>query len=118
MKPAAPPPLLPPEQAGKLLDELVYDRVLDCIDLDTLLTFECELACAFDECTREGHARGCDLAKEMIDRALDRARDQRWEAHLRNSVPFTEPWGCEDSDNCELCNEVASAPKRNERASS
>ncbi len=87
------PPLLAPEQAGRLLDEIIYERVLGCIDVDALLTFECELSCAFEECGFEGDPNVANLVTEMIDRALHRAREERWHVHLRRGRSCElEPW--------------------------
>jgi hypothetical protein len=106
-------PLLAASDASKLLDEVIYERVLSCIDVDTLLTFECELSCAFDECGFDGRARGSELAKEMIDRALHRVRDERWQAHLRSGRSCdVEPF------DCELCDQPPATPKATKRKAS
>lgn len=104
-------PLMAPERASKLLDEIIYERVLSCIDVDGLLTFECELSCAFDECSIEGDAIAVDLAKEMIDRALHRVRDERWHAHLRSGRSIGA-WDCDS------CDAVPPTPKPKSRESS
>ena len=106
-------PLIAPDQAGRLLDEVIYERVLSCIDIDALLTFECELSSAFDECGFDVDANAPDLAKQLIDRALHRAREERWEAHLRGErscdfAPF----------DCELCDDVPFGPKPTKRKTS
>jgi hypothetical protein len=117
MNGALPAPLIAPGDAGKLLDEIIYERVLSCIDVDALLTFECELSSAFDECDFDGDPAAPDLAKEMIDRAMHRAREERWEAHLRGSRSCDSlPW------DCELCEEApvkpSATPKPTKRKSS
>jgi hypothetical protein len=98
------PPLLAPDKASKLLDEIIYERVLACIDVDALLHFECELSCAFAECRFDGAAGSSELAREMIDRALHRVRDERWQAHLRSGRSIAA-W---DYDSCD---EIAPEPK-------
>ena len=100
-------PLLAPDKAGQLLDEVIYERVLGFIDLDGLFRFEQELWAAFDDC---GFAEEVvpDLAKAMIDRALHRVPDDpRRYADIRAGLPF---------DDCELCEaelrEVRAMPRK------
>lgn len=107
------PPLLAPDKASKLLDEVIYERVLGCIDVDALLHFECELSCAFDECGFRDSVHALDLAKDMIDRALHRACEERWQAHLRRGRSSAlESWDCES------CDEISPAPRPRKRTSS
>lgn len=64
--------LMTPEQASKLLDEVVYERVVGCIDFDALFQFEQELWHALYECglDDEGVIQATD---QLIERALARA---------------------------------------------
>jgi hypothetical protein len=87
-------PLLGPDQASKLLDDVLYERVLGCIDLQALFMVEVDLwvalsdACVADE---DGAKR---VAKDMIDRALRRLPDEE-----RRYGPM-RPFGFECAD-CE-----------------
>lgn len=54
--------MIGPEVAGKLLDEVIYEQVLGCIDLDELYRFELELTLALAECGLEDDEGG-SLAK-------------------------------------------------------
>ena len=93
-------PLLAPDQASKLLDDVLYERVLGCIDLQALFMVEVDLwvalsdACIADE---EGAKR---VAKDMIDRALRRLPDEE-----RRYGPM-RPFGfeCEDCEDEMLAN--------------
>ncbi len=66
--------LIPPEYATKLLEDLVYERVLGFLDLDGLYQFEQELWFALGECGVDDAALAGE-AKAMIDRALARLGD-------------------------------------------
>ncbi|NVB83151.1 MAG: hypothetical protein HOV81_32555 [Kofleriaceae bacterium] len=69
--------LITPERATKLLDEIVFERVLGFVDLDGLFGFEQELWCALAECGLDDDAIA-EASKAMIDRALARiAEDPR-----------------------------------------
>jgi hypothetical protein len=69
-------PLLAPDKAARLLDDVIYERVLDCIDLDALFAVEVDLWAALSECdaTDDDHMVKL-LAKQMIERALGRIPD-------------------------------------------
>lgn len=96
-------PLLLPEQADRLLEEVIYERVLSCIDLDALLAFESELGCAFDQCGVVGDDKLAQLAKEMIDRALRRiCDDPRRYAYMPGALSCDE-----EPSGCELCDDEA-----------
>ena len=69
-------PLIAPEHAARLLDDVLYERVLDCIDLQKLFLVEVELWVALAECDiAETDEAAKQLAKQMIDRALRRLPD-------------------------------------------
>ena len=110
-------PLLAPAQASKLLEEVIYERVLDFIDLDGLFAFERELWCAYDDAGVADEADVPKLVKAMIDRALLRfCEDPRRYIDFGPCAPFgSDPFG-----DCELCEQEASeanaAKKRNNRA--
>lgn len=64
-RPAA--PLLPPAHAAMLLDNVIYQQVLECVDLDALYRIEQSLVMQL------GDLGGVDVhvqASTMIDRAL------------------------------------------------
>ena len=85
-------PLLAPDKAGQLLDEVIYERVLSCIDLDGLFQFEQELWAAFDDC---GFADEDvpDMVKALIDKALHRVPDDpRRYSDVRSFGPAHEPF--------------------------
>ena len=96
-------PLIAAEQASKLLDEIVYERVLSCIDLGALFHFELDLWIAVHECGQLSEDEAREIATQMIDRALHRIADddQRY-AILQ---PFGQP--------CDLCEEEEFAARRN-----
>jgi hypothetical protein len=79
--------LLSAEQATKLLDDLVYERVLSFIDLDGLFGFEQELWCAYEELGASGDNVPIAV-KTMIDRALVRLCEDP-----RRYMTFGEPYG-------------------------
>ena len=66
-----------PALAAKLLDDVLYQRVLDCIDLEALAHLEQELwAAVYDGGTNEDDS--LRVAHEMLDRAFERMqRDPR-----------------------------------------
>ena len=92
--------MIAPEVASKLLDDVVYERVLGCIDLDALFQFEQELWSIIGETENDDDKIG-DLAKEMIDRAFARLPDEprRYSVFHGPSDGF--------GDDCELCKQEA-----------
>lgn len=67
--------MIAPDLAGKLLDDAIYHRVLDCIDLEALAAIEQDLwAVVFDAGSSDdqswAHARG------LIDRAFARIQHE------------------------------------------
>lgn len=101
-------PLIAPDVAGRLLEEVIYERVLSFIDLDGLYEFEQQLWLAVGE---SGIAEDeiPDRVKDMIDAALKKLVDEP-----RRYVTF----GIGEGFDCELCEEEAriNAPKRTKRA--
>jgi hypothetical protein len=93
---SAPPngPLLPPAQAARLLDDVIFTRVAELIDLPGLYDLEAMLALQIEEL-------GVDVdqapatAKAMIDRALLRA--------ARTSRKWTRWAPARPDDACEIC---------------
>ncbi|HEY5926715.1 MAG TPA: hypothetical protein VIV11_33745 [Kofleriaceae bacterium] len=68
-------PLLAPDKAAKLLDDVLYERVLGCIDLEALFMIEVDLWVALSDCEGDDEATK-HVAKDMIDRALRRLPDE------------------------------------------
>lgn len=107
---APPRPLLPPAQAAKLLDAVVYERVFGCIDLDELYQFEQELWSALAECGFDDTAIP-QTTDAMIRTALTRVpEDER--RHVQHVMPAEDelaPFG-----DCALCEDEQrpSTPRR------
>lgn len=93
--------MMTPEQASKLLDEVIYERVVRHIDVDGLHRFELELWLALQEVTG---ATDMVRARELIDRALVRFRDDP--RRMIGASPFGD---------CELCEEEAMENARKKR---
>jgi hypothetical protein len=90
-------PLIAPDVAGKLLEEVIYERVLSFIDLDGLYEFEQQLWLAVGEsgiAEDEVPAR----VKDMIDTALKKLIEEP-----RRYMTF----GMGTGFDCELCEEEA-----------
>jgi hypothetical protein len=94
------------EQATKLLDEVLYARVLECIDLGKLLGIELDLWAALCEQTGASEMAAREEAKAMLDRAL--ARFASADARYVPMAPFG-PFGM-DCPDCE--DEAAEARRR------
>lgn len=92
--------------AAKLLDDVLYARVLECLDVRKLFMIELDLWVALCDSQGEPEARARELAKNMIDRVLTRVvGDPDRYAPL-------EPFGME----CDLCgDEVDEAPAKQRR---
>jgi hypothetical protein len=88
-------PLLAPEHASKLLEDVLYERVLGCVDLEALFMIELDLWVALAERDAADENDAKPIAKAMIDRALLRLPDEeRRYAAIR---PFgSECLNCEE----------------------
>jgi hypothetical protein len=74
--PSAPPPSpLTASQVADLLDHVVYEQVLMCIDLDALHDLEQSLTMLAGDIDGVSPDHAADLAKAMLDRALRRLPD-------------------------------------------
>jgi hypothetical protein len=94
--PAGSAPLLAPHQAAVLLDQVIYEQVLACIDLEALYQLEQSLTMTVADFEGDGD-RAADLAKALVDRALLRLpEDVRRYLHAVSGPPFA---------GCELCDE-------------
>ena len=95
-------PALAGEQAAALLDRLVYEQVLACIDLDELYRLEQSIAVLAAELDGVAEAQATELARAMLDGALARLPgDVR--SYLRAE------WI--DLTDCPLCEEEAAEDK-------
>ena len=89
-------PLLTPAQASALLDQVVYEQVLECIDLDALYRLEQSLALLVRDIDGVPGDQICALATAMMDRAL-----LRLPADLRRYLGAAA-W---PRTGCELCDD-------------
>ena len=92
------PPLLTPAQAATLLDQVIYEQVLECIDLDALYRLEQSLAMLVGEIEGVPGEHSCELATAMLDRALLRLPDD-----VRRYLQAAD-WPA--LGDCELCGEA------------
>ena len=93
-----PPPPLSASQVADLLDHVIYEQVLACVDLDALYDLEQSLTMLAGDVDGVSPDHAADLAKAMVDRALLRLPDDL-RRHLRAARwPF---------QGCELCEEEA-----------
>jgi hypothetical protein len=109
-------PLLAPARAARLLEDVIFTRVAELIDLPRLYDLEAMLALQIENLAADGepdHDDARALAKTMVDRALVRvARTSRkWtlldrasgepagEDARSNHVAPARP----DDDACEIC---------------
>ena len=94
-----PPPQLPlgPAQAQTLLDQVIYEQVIECIDLDALCQLEQSLAMMAGELEGVGPDKAGEMATAMLDRAL-----QRLPADVRGYLRLA---GLLSTSGCELCDE-------------
>lgn len=82
--------MIAPDLAGKLLDDAIYHRVLDCLDLEALSDIEHDLwAVVFDAGNSDDASWA--LARDLVDRAFARIqRDPR-----RYLLDFDDGSACE-----------------------
>ena len=101
---AAPPgrPPLPDGEASILLDRLIYEQVVACIDLDELYALEQALTLLAAELDGVDPNRPADLARAMLDAALRRLPDDLRRYLDAGGPPF---------DGCPLCEEEAHASR-------
>jgi hypothetical protein len=92
-------PLLSPAQAATLLDQVIYEQVLECIDLDALYRLEQSITMMVGEIDGISDDRICDTATAMLDRAL-----LRLPGDVRRYLRAAN-WPAQGD--CELCEEEA-----------
>ena len=92
------PPLLTPAQASTLLDQVLYEQVLECIDLDALYRVEQSLVMLVGELDGMDEARIAATATAMLDRALLRLPENMRGYLHASSWPF---------EGCAMCEQDA-----------
>ena len=100
------PPLLTPAQAAVLLDQVIYEQVLECVDLDALYHVAQSLDSMIGEVDGVPDAQVAELARSMIDRALLRLPDD-----LRGYLRVSE-WA--SREDCFLCQVAARQAARSQ----
>lgn len=99
---APPPPLVTPAQAASLLEQVIYEQVVECVDLDALYRLEHSLTVLVGELEGIPDERVCELVKTMMDRALRRLPDDIWR-YLRAGAALP-------LEGCALCDEEDTRP--------
>ena len=99
----ATPPALAAGDATTLLDRLIYEQVVACIDLEELHALEQALTLVVADLDGFSPDRAADLARTMIDAALRRLPDDV-RRYLRDADWLRE-------QRCELCEEEARASR-------
>jgi hypothetical protein len=103
-------PLLTPVQATALLERVLCDQILECVDLDALYRVEQSLVTLVGELEGVPIEHAGDLAQAMLDDALLRIPDDA-RRYLRTMAVLA-------IDHCALCDEDArSAESAAERQS-
>src|SRR6185503_13379227 len=69
------PPLLTPAQAAVLLDQVIYEQVLECVDLEALYHIAQSLDSSLGEIDGVPDDSVGELAHSILDRALRRLPD-------------------------------------------
>jgi hypothetical protein len=69
------PPLFTPPQAAALLDQIIYEQVLESVDLDALYRLEQSLTLMVGELHGVAFAQATESAKAVLDRCLLRLPD-------------------------------------------
>ncbi|MEO7729445.1 MAG: hypothetical protein ABIY55_00625 [Kofleriaceae bacterium] len=69
------PPLFTPVQAAALLDQLIYEQVLESVDLDALYRLEQSLTMMVGELHGVPFAQATESAKAVLDRCVLRLPD-------------------------------------------
>jgi hypothetical protein len=102
--PTAPGPLVTPDQATILLDQVIYEQVLEAVDVDALYRLEQTLIMQISDLDGVSHLRAENVARSMIERALLRLPDD-----IRRCLSAAAFLEC---DGCELCDEEALQVRR------
>jgi hypothetical protein len=102
-------------QTAILLDQVVYEQILACVDLDALYSLEQSITLLAGDLDGIGPDRAAELAKTMLDRALLRLPDD-----MRRYLRAVSWMAC---DGCEICDPDArqgrgAAPANGQRRTS
>lgn len=93
------PAAIDPAQTLDLLERVVYEQVIGCIDLDELFHLEQSLTLTTGELPGITRDRAGDIARSLLDRAFRRLPDD-----ICNYLRAVEALTCAG---CELCDEDA-----------
>jgi len=93
------------DKAAQLLDDVLYTRVMECVDLRKLLMVEIDLWASLSECVSGSEKELRAEAKAMIDRVLARF------AHADDRYDPVQPFGM----HCDLCEEEAVEHRKKQR---
>ena len=85
--------MLSPIQASSLLELMIYERVLECIDLDALYRVEQGLMSTVSDVVGVSLEQASYAAKSMIDRSL-----LRLPSHARSYLRVVEALHCDDCE--------------------
>jgi len=69
------PPLLTPAQAADLLEHVLFEQILECLDLDAIYRLEQSLTMLVGELEGVPEDKVADTTKAMLDRVLVRLPD-------------------------------------------
>ena len=83
-----PPPPLGASHLASLLDHVIYEQVLACVDLDALYDLEQSLTMLAGDLDGVSADHAADLARAMLDRALHRLPDDMRRYLRAASRPF------------------------------
>ena len=97
--------MIAPDKAARLLDDVLYQRVVECINLPKLLMVEIDLWASLSECTNGVDKALRAEAAAMVDRAI-----ARFAADPERYAPV-HPFGTQ----CDLCEEEVVDRKRKPR---
>jgi len=96
VKPAEAAPLLAPEHASRLLDDVIYEQLAGLVDFDGIWQLEQILAMSMCDMDSVSEDEMVELSKGLIDRAWHKLADDPRRYARFSSEPFGE---------CELCEE-------------
>jgi len=84
-----PPPLFTPSEAAVLLDQVLYERVLESVDLDALYELEHSLASMIGDLHGLPYPQATEATRAVVDRCLARLpEDIRRYLRAGPFVPF------------------------------
>ncbi len=96
-----PAPLFTPPQATALLDQVIYEQVLECVDLDALYHLEQSLLLMVSDLQAMPHDRATETTQALLDRCLLRLPDDV--RRFLSTGPVSMPFAFDD---CALCDNL------------